>query len=186
MSGYEYIYESVQTVSTIDTAVTVAMISGAVAVIGLIVNSIMSYRTKRMEYKYSEAREKQQERREKQEKMIDPYKKLVSLLLEILSFSKQNKTMSDEDLIEKMTEFNEAVILYGSNKVIATWGNCRIKFANPGNLDHKEIMLKLEEVLYVIREDLGFDKKGMSDGDILSLFINDLEILIGDDTHKET
>jgi len=95
------------------------------------------------------------------------------LIFEILNLSKQNMTISEKDLIKKMAEFNIAVILYGSNEVIAAWGNCRVNFANPTNLDYKKTMLKLEEVLYVIREDLGFDKRDMSEGDILSLFIND-------------
>jgi len=176
---YEYINEPVSSISSIDTAVIVAVISGAVAVIGLIVNSIMSYRTKRMEYRYSEIREKQQELREKQEKMIDPYNKLVNLIFEILNLTKQNKTINDIDLIRKMAEFNVAVLLYGSNEVISKWGNYRVNMANPEGLDPSKSMLKLEEVLYVIREDLGFSKKEMSEGDILSLFINDPESLTG-------
>jgi len=169
-----YISESLAISSSIDAAVIVALISGAIAIISVMVNSIVSYRTKRMEHDHSEAREARLERREIQEKMIDPYSKLVSLISELFSLITQEKAMNDKELLKRIKEFNIAVILYGSNEVISKWGDYRINAASP---NHKEILLKLEEVLYEIREDLGFHKKDMGRGNILNLFINDVENL---------
>jgi len=171
-NGYEYIAESLSATSSIDAVVIAAMITGAVAIIGSLVNSVVSYRTKRMEYT-------QNETREKQKKMVDPYNKLVSLIFEILNLSKQNVAIEESMLVQKMSEFNIAVLLYGSNEVIAKWGSYRVSLANPAQSNPKEVMLKLEDLLYVIREDLGFDKRDMGAGDILSLFINDPETLTG-------
>ncbi|MCL2408732.1 MAG: hypothetical protein FWC96_03860 [Oscillospiraceae bacterium] len=176
-NGYEYIAESLSATSSIDAVVIAAMITGAVAIIGSLVNSIVSYRIKRKEYEHNEAREKQK-------KMITPYNKLVSMIFEMLNLSKQNYTMDDSELFKKMAEFNIAVILYGSNEVIAKWGNYRVNLIDPEKPPEEKI-LKLEELLYVIREDLGFEKKGMREGDILNLFINDTEKLTSGDDMRE-
>lgn len=175
-----YIIESLSATSSIDAVIIAAMITGAVAIIGALVNSIISYRTKRIEYRYIEEREKQQERRVKQEKMIGPYNKLISLTLEIiLNSGKQGKHMSANELQKRYKEFNSEVLLHGSNEVIAKWGAYRVKIAQ-SHQDPKEVMLGLEEVLYAIREDLGFDTKGVNKGDILNLFINDTENWTGE------
>jgi len=172
-----YIIESLPTASSIDAVIIAAMITGVVAIIGALVNSIMSYRTKCMEYRYIEEREKQQERRVKQEKMIGPYNKLISLILEILNAGKQGKQMSEQEIQKRYKEFSIEVLLHGSNEVIAKWGAYRGGVQS--SQDPKEIMLGLEKVLYAIRVDLGFDTTGVAKGDILNLFMNDTESLTG-------
>ena len=175
VNGYEYISEWISVTTPIDTAIIVAMISGAVAIIGLLGNTIMTFVIKRMEYRHSDAREKRQESREMREKMIEPYDKLVSFIFQLMSSVKQDKQMSEKELQKWIEGFNRAVVLYGSNKVIVKWGNFRINSLNP---DPKKLMTELEELLYEIREDLGFEKEDMKKGDILKLFINDIETLI--------
>ncbi|MCL2546983.1 MAG: hypothetical protein FWE06_07305 [Oscillospiraceae bacterium] len=68
------------------------MISGAVTVVCLLANSKMSMRIKRMEYEIAKSGEKRQ-------RMIDPYKQLVSLIFEILTLVKQNKTINDTETL---------------------------------------------------------------------------------------
>lgn len=159
--------ELFRTLSSVDVAVIVAIISGVVAIIGIIINNIVTYKLKKAEAK-------DREKSEMRARMREPYEKLVGLIYGLLSKVKSNKELDTEELIRTMEEINKSIILNSSNKVLVKWGEFRIGSANPKNAQH--IMHLMVKLLIAIREDLGVEgEHQIETKDILSLSINDPE-----------
>jgi len=156
-----------QAVSSLDVAVIVAIISGIVAIIGIIINNIVTYKLKKAEAKDGEnARIRA--------RMKEPYEKLVGLIYSLLRQVKSNEELDTKELLIMMEEINKSVILNSSNKVLVKWGNFRIGSANPKNANH--VMHLMAELLMAIREDLGVEGDcPIQKIDILKLSINDPE-----------
>ncbi len=77
--------------------------------------------------------------------------------------------------------FQKKLTLWGSNKVIKKWLEFRSKTLEH-EMDHKETLLMLEEIIFEIRKDMGQSKRGLKKGDILKFFINDVNESILNDT----
>jgi len=169
MSTYEYAYEIARTTTSVDVAVIVAIISGVVAIIGIIANNIVTYRIKKAEAK-------NREKAEARARMRDPYEKLVGLIYKVLRQTKLGEKMDHAELSKTMEEINKSIILNSSNKVLVKWGEFRIGSAN--QKDAKQVLHLKAELLRAIREDLGVEGNSpITNLDILKLSINDPENL---------
>lgn len=158
----------INTLSTLDTVLIIALISGAITILGLIVNSIISVALKVYEYR-------KKTKAELRIKMEKPYSEFINLIFDMMMRTKQSKVMSEKEIQDRMIGFSKEVALYGSNKVVKRWAYFR---TSADKLTPLENLTLLENILFAIREDLGMRKRGMKKGDILSLFINDIpEIL---------
>ena len=157
----------IETISTLDTVLVIALISGAITIVGLIVNSYISIVAHRNKVAT-----------ELRAKMEKPYSEFVSLIFGLVEYTKTSKSMSDAEIMERMIRFSKEVTLYGSNEVVKKWAEYKTSAAN--NLEPLESMVRLEDILFAIREDLGMKKRGMAKGDLLSLFINDVKEVLQD------
>ena len=64
---------------------------------------------------------------------------------------------------------------YGSNKAIKKL----VAYRNSTNeTNSAETLVLLEDIIFQIRRDLGIKKRGMNKGDILSIFVNDVDEII--------
>jgi hypothetical protein len=91
--------------------------------------------------------------------------------------SKMGEPLSEKDLIKHMSKFTESLILWGSEDVIKSYRDFRMFFMQRkpnGPLSIEEVNL-LENLLLTIRKDMGHKNKNFQQGDILSLFINDID-----------
>ena len=61
---------------------------------------------------------------------------------------------------------------YGSNGVIKKWGKLRVSLAE--NADANSLF-ELEDLMKEIRKDLGHSNRGLAKGDVLRLFVNDID-----------
>lgn len=155
----------ISTISTLDTVLIIALISGTITILGLIVNSIISILIKSLEHK-------NKLREEIRAKMEKPYEKFINMIYDMLMDSKSNKKFNEAEVIKKMYEFSKEVTLHGSNKVVKKWVKYR---TSAGKLTPVENMKLLEEILFAIRDDLGIKKRKMKTGDLLSLIVNDID-----------
>ncbi|MCM1221015.1 MAG: hypothetical protein NC548_41675 [Lachnospiraceae bacterium] len=74
-----------------------------------------------------------------------------------------------------MSDFSKGLTLWGSNRVVKKWLKYR-KAALEG-MSPKNTLFLLEDIIYEIRKDVGQRKK-LGKGDMLSIFINDIETVI--------
>jgi hypothetical protein len=68
------------------------------------------------------------------------------------------------------------VIIWGSDDVLRAWLNVRgANFDRESGADPMAGMRLLEEFIFAVRKDLGLERKNLKEGDLLRLFINDLD-----------
>ena len=83
--------------------------------------------------------------------------------------------LTNQEMIEVMAEFTQKILIWGSNDVINAYNNFR-ESGNvaPGKPSHT-ILFHVEDLLLAIRKDLGHPTKGFKKGQLLRLFVNDLD-----------
>ncbi|HEX9929724.1 MAG TPA: hypothetical protein VGB02_14420 [Pyrinomonadaceae bacterium] len=84
----------------------------------------------------------------------------------------QNKA-SSEEMLEFVMKFHQKMIVWGDDKVIKAWVDFRKEIDTPTNKYHG--LFQIENVLFKIRADMGHSNKGLEKGDLLRLFINDMD-----------
>ena len=150
-------------VSSTDKVIVVAMITGTVSIIGVVISSIIA---KIVDYRFN-VKKLLYDKREV------PYEQFIEMVYSIMEDTKkpENKRMTEEEINKKVSEFSRGLTLWGSNRVVKKWIKYRKNAAqNPDN----ENLFLLEQILYEMRKDVGLRRK-MKKGVMLSFFINDIE-----------
>lgn len=160
-----------QSLSTLDAAIVVALITGCVSIIcvvvGAIVNNRITYTQKREEYL--------RVHREM------AYKQLVAIFTKIQLKSKKKEQYSQDEMLEDVYAFTENLMLWGSSKAIKQWSSWRISAAKSPS--PQELLLNQEKIIIQLRKDMG-QRGTLQEGDILKLFINDVdENILNKDTY---
>lgn len=150
--------------SSMDVVVIVALITGSVSILGVVISSIVS---KVIEYK-------QTTKRYLYEKKEEPYSEFIEMVYKIQENTKKNKEYKDEDMLDDIYSFSKKLTLWGSNKVIKKWLAFR-RISQEENNKQEEILFLLEDIIFEIRKDMGQKKSGLEKGDILAFFINDIK-----------
>ena len=150
--------------SSVDVVVLVALITGSITLL----NSFYS--------RYSEQRNKKREYLAT--KREGPYSNLFTVIHKVSLSGKGDFVYSNEEMIKDINDFNSKLSLWGSPKVVKKWNDFRQKSLE-GNkqLEPKELLNAVEEVMNEMRKDLG--SKSTKKGELLSIFINDSEKLLG-------
>ena len=143
--------------------VIVALITGGVSILALIVGGVINNRMKRNEYLYKH--------REK------PYMQLISMFYDFQSQANTGKEFTQEELAQVFTQITKELTLWGSSEAIKTWGNWRVS-SSKGITDPHELLFGMEEVMIQLRKDMGL-KRGIKKGDLLRLSVNDIDNYIG-------
>lgn len=152
-------------VSTTDKVIIVAMITGGVSIIGVVFSSVIS---KIIDYQYNI-------KKYLYDKREIPYEQFISMIYTIMEQTKkpEEERMAQSEVEKMVSQFAQGLTLWGSNRVVKKWLKYRKAADNP-NMDN---LLLLEDIIYEIRRDVGQRKK-LRKGDMLSIFINDIEEII--------
>lgn len=150
-------------VSTTDKVIVVAMITGSVSIVGVVISSIVA---KIVDYRYKVKKFLYDKREE-------PYKQFVEMIYKVMEDTNKPETekLSEQELLQMISEFSKGLTLWGSNRVVKKW----LKYRKT-SLEGEVSLWELEEIIYEIRRDIGLGRK-MKRGNMLSLFINDVENL---------
>lgn len=150
--------------SKLDAVIIVALITGLVSIVGVIISSIFAkivdYRKSRQEY-LTQKREK-------------PYGEFVEMIYKIQKNVKNQGTYSNEEMLEDLSKFSKEITLWGSSRVINKWVQFRENGSNPEKA--KENLFLMEEIMNDMRKDLGLRK--VKKGNLLSFFVNDIKSII--------
>lgn len=147
------------TFSKTDSVVVVALISGSVSIIGIVISSIVA---KTIDYKKAR-REYLAQKREQ------PYGEFIEMYFRI---SNQKRIpYPEKEMIDDMNSFSKQLILYGSKHVVKKW----VEFRNNGADSNKaeDSIFVLEKIMNYMRKDIGVKK--LKEGQLLSLNINDID-----------
>ena len=90
------------------------------------------------------------------------------------------KRPSDMEAIQKFVDFTAKVALWGGPDLLNAWNEVRtigLGAAGPttGDGTNSAMIFALERLVFALREDVGHSNDGFEEGDILRLFINDLD-----------
>jgi len=147
--------------SHFDAVVIVALITGAVSLIGVVISSIIS---KIIDYKKS----RQEYLARKREK---PYEAFVGMVYKLTDASKGRGEYTTDDLIMEMQRFSQELTIWGSKKVARKWVEYRTSATSYE--DPKKGLEVLEDIMNEMRKDMGTGKTKR--WELLKLFINDIE-----------
>jgi len=116
-------------------------------------------------------------RREHRERKIPVYEDLIKFMFRILMGSKTGEVPTEKEMLEFMSDFNQRIMVWGADDVLAAWVRWRRAATDPADLKAHpmNLMLLYEKVILTIRRDLGHNNRNLDTGDILALFINDID-----------
>lgn len=147
--------------SKLDAVVIVALITGGVSLIGVVLSSVVA---KCIEYKKS----REEYLAQKREKS---YGEFISMVYKVQQNSKKPGSYTEEQMVKDMLSFSEELTLWGSKKVADKWVKFRLNGANPETA--KANLFVLESIMNEMRHDMGV--KRVKKGNLLSFFVNDIK-----------
>ena len=147
--------------SKLDAVIIVALITGCVSIVGVLISSIIA---KRIDYK----RSRQEYLAKKRE---EPYGQFVDMVYKIQQNSKKTNSYTEAQMLADLSVFSKQITLWGSSKVVKKWVQFRENSANP-ELARKNLLI-LEDIMNEMRKDLGL--KRTKKGNLLAFFVNDIK-----------
>lgn len=145
------VYSSIATAP----AVVAAVITGFAALIGLAVQRYLE--------------QQREDLRARRERMAPIYEDLVQVLFDA---AKSDGAVED-DMVEFFEKLAKHLLVWGSEPVIAAVNRWRAIIALEGG--GPASLFAYEDLLFSIREDLGNDRKALARGDLLRVFVNDVD-----------
>jgi flagellar motor component MotA len=110
------------------------------------------------------------------EKKLPVYEEFINFLFEVLKGSQSDKPMSALEMQNFMFDFNKRGIVWLSDsslKAFIKWKDASI-IHYENNEENMQYLFILEELLLEFRKDIGHTNKNLKKGDLLKLFINDM------------
>lgn len=168
-----YVGSFVNRLSNMDAVVIVALITGSVSILGVVISSIVS---KIIEYR-------QNTKRYLYEKKEEPYSEFIEMVYKMQKNVKENKEYNEKEMLDDIFSFSKKLTLWGSSKVIRKWLAFR-KISQEQNDNPTDNLFILEEIIFEIRKDRGQKKNSLKQGDILAFFVNDIKDYLPKDKKK--
>ena len=149
------------TVSKLDAVIIVALITGTISIIGIVLSSIVA---KALEYRRTR-REYLNKKRE------EPYGEFIDMIYKLQRNSKTGKSYTTEEMVEDMMSFSQKITLWGSPRVVNDW----VKFKENAlkGKDPLDNLFLTEQIMNDMRKDLGLPKT--KKGNLLAFFVNDIK-----------
>lgn len=103
------------------------------------------------------------------------YEDFSSFLFKLLKSEKMGRPPSGKEMLDFIVKFHQRLLVWGDDAVIKEWSNFK-RFSNdPEKQKNFEIVFQVERILFAIRADMGHSNKGLKAGDLLALFVNDID-----------
>lgn len=107
-------------------------------------------------------------------KKIPMYEEFVEFLFRLLMADKMTgKPMTEKEMMDFFGRFTQKLMVWGSDEVVKQWSSYRLLLSK--GIQSFDSMFELEKLLFAIRRDTGHKNKNVGRGDLLGLFINDID-----------
>ena len=159
---YLFLAALIDKLNSIGSDLSKAIIAGAVTIFAAVVSLVLG--------KIWEQHLKIKQ--EIREKKIPVYEEQIKTYFSMMFDEKCGKPKpTDQEIIIAIRGFTEKLIIWGGPKVIKAWSDFRL--ADWQNSKPEEVFARIENLMRVLREDLGNSNKGLAYGDFIKLFVND-------------
>lgn len=171
VSAVYFIYAGVRAIIrvflSLNSDLAVAIIAAAATVLVSVISIVLA--------KVYEARELI--KKEHREKKIPVYEELINFMVRILMSSKTGDAPSMQAIMDFMKDFTQKIMVWGSDDVLSAWVEWRRANLNEEKIkpDPASTLFAFEKLILVIRKDLGHKNAQIERGDILTIFINDMD-----------
>lgn len=158
---------AVRVLSSLDSDIAVAIVAAAATAFVSVLSIVLG--------KAYESRSVVQ--REHREKKIPVYEDLIKFMFRILMGVKTGEAPTEKEMLEFMSDFNQRIMVWGSDDVLAAWVKWRRTATSEADAraNPMKLMLLYEQLILTIRRDLGHKNKNLGTGDVLALFVNDID-----------
>lgn len=160
----DYAISFANKLSNMDAVVIVALITGSVSILGVVISSIVS---KVIEYR-------QNIKRYLYEKKEEPYSEFIDMVYKIQKNISKDNEYDEKEMLDDIYSFSKKLTLWGSNNVIRKWLDFT-KTSQEQAIKSTDNLFVLEEIIFEIRKDMGQKRRGLKKGDILAFFVNDIK-----------
>lgn len=160
----DYAISFANKLSNMDAVVIVALITGSVSILGVVISSIVS---KVIEYR-------QNIKRYLYEKKEEPYSEFIDMVYKIQKNISKDNEYDEKEMLDDIYSFSKKLTLWGSNNVIRKWLDFT-KTSQEQAIESTDNLFVLEEIIFEIRKDMGQKRRGLKKGDILAFFVNDIK-----------
>ena len=171
-AAYLLIITTFRVISNLESTVAVAIIGAAAAVIGSSLSLMLGKRY--------EARE-----RTKQilrEKKIPVYEKAIKFMTDTMAGEKAGAKPTEPELLKHILEFTQESMVWASDDVLAEWIKWKRFASTEAMADNpRELLFQFEGLVKAMRRDLGHRNQGILKGDILVMFVTDMDKHLADD-----
>ena len=155
-----------KTLTALSPQVATAIVAGVATLLVSVFSVLWSKRVDRL-------REIEQEQRKQK---IPVYEEFLSLIFRMLFAEKLGEgPVTEQDMMKSMSLFGQKIIVWGSDDVLkeyASWRRVATTIAEGNPAFH---IFAVERLLLAIRKDVGHKNKNLKQGDLLSIFINDID-----------
>ncbi|MHA2855499.1 hypothetical protein ACXZ7E_16000 [Paenibacillus lautus] len=113
---------------------------------------------------------------ELRDKKLPMYELFVNYWFDLMYKKKlTGKAMEEKEMVAFFKEFTQGLLVWGSDGVISKWSDFRVKMVNNKDGFNERFIIEFEELLLEIRKDTGHKNTKLKKGELLGLFINDIE-----------
>ena len=122
---------------------------------------------------YTQRKTKEREIEEShREKKIEIYQEFIEMYMKMLLGAKQGKVVGESELLEFMIKFKENVILRGSADVLKAQSDL---MAESKENNYRKMFLSMDNLIKVMRKDIGLSSRGLKDYFFVKMNIVDLD-----------
>ena len=113
--------------------------------------------------------------KEHRDKKIPIYESLIEFFYNAMFQTKKGTPVSESEMIDFLQGFVGKITVWGSDDVLKAVIAFKSQTPDVIAQDPAKSLFVLENMLFVIRRDLGHKNKNMKQGDLLSLFVTDID-----------
>jgi membrane protein implicated in regulation of membrane protease activity len=164
------IQAAISVFSSLNSQVAVAIIAASATVFVSVLSIVLG--------KVYDRRE--QINREIRERKIPVYEDLIRFMFRVLMGEKTGNAPTEKEMLEFFLDFTQRIVVWGSDDVFMSWSKWKRHAARSTDKGSQAKSVFLyEDLLKAIRQDLGHKNKGFKQGDILAIFITDIDTVLG-------
>jgi hypothetical protein len=107
-------------------------------------------------------------------KKIPVYDEFIQFIFKVMYAAQTREPLPEEEVLRFFRDFSQKMIIWGSDEVIKAWVTAK-SVAARGDAGKTGFLFEMERVLFAIRKDTGHPNRGLMRGDLLRLFVNDMD-----------